>query len=295
MNRTEIIERLTEDFAGLSPQMRLAAKTVLDKPEEVAISSMRSLAATAGVAPATMLRLARSLGFSSYDSFRASFQEALRTQPDSFASRAEWLQSLAGEDASGRVLSGMAEAQLGNIEAAYKQLDPAGIAAAADCLRKAQTVYVVGIAALHGIMRHFHFVCRFALPQMRLVMSDNSEVIDELLSIGGNDALIAMTVEPYARQSVEAVTFAKERGAQIVVLTDSRGSPAAGLADHLLLAPTRSPQFFPSITAALAVLESLSAMIVSRGKKSTVERIAKQDQLRAERGIYWTPEKEGGA
>jgi DNA-binding MurR/RpiR family transcriptional regulator len=287
MERREIIERLTGDYAALSPQLQQAAKAILDQPEEVALASMRAMAGRAGVAPATMLRLARSLGFESYDSFRASFQAALRTSGEDFAGRAEWLQRVAAEGNSGRVLSEMARAQIANLESAYRQLDPAQLAAAADCLRNAQSSYILGVAALHGLMRHFHFVCRFALPQVRLADGDNGAPLDALLHLSDKDALLALSVAPYGRQTVEAVTFARERGAKTVIVTDSRSSPIAAQADHLFLLPTESPQFFPSMTAALALLESLMAQIVSRGDKETVARIECMNRLRAERGIYW--------
>ena len=286
MQRQEIINRLTEDYADLSPQLRLAAKAILDRPEEVALSSMRGFAGEAGVAPATMLRLARNLGFQSYEAFRESFQEALRGG-EGFAGRAEWLQRIAGETAAGGVVSGMAEAQIANVESAYHANSPQSLADAADCLRKAETVYVLGVAALHGLMRHFHFVLRFALPRVQLVSSDNGSVIDGLLQIGARDALIAASVHPYGRQTVEGLRFSKERRAQCILITDSRSAPSAALADHLLLAATKSPQFFPSLSATLALLESLTALVVSRGDKATVERIAKLDRLRAEQGLYW--------
>ncbi|NNF78676.1 MAG: MurR/RpiR family transcriptional regulator, partial [Rhizobiales bacterium] len=49
----DLIDRLSENYPQLSPQLRLAAKHVLDQPEDVALKSMRSVAADAGVAPST--------------------------------------------------------------------------------------------------------------------------------------------------------------------------------------------------------------------------------------------------
>jgi DNA-binding MurR/RpiR family transcriptional regulator len=287
MDRREIIERLTEDYGSLSPQLQQAAKAILDQPEEVALASMRGMAGKAGVAPATMLRLARSLGFDSYESLRGSFQQALRGGGEGFAGRAEWLQQVAAEGDSGRVLSEMAAAQIRNLESAYRQIDPEALSNAADCLRNAEQAYVLGVAGLHGLMRHFHFVCRFALPQVRLVESDNSGPIDGLLHLCEKDALLAISVAPYGQQTVEAVSYAREQGAKVLVVTDSRSSPIASLADHLLLLPTESPQFFPSMTAALALLESLMALIVSRGDRETVATIERTDRLRREKGVYW--------
>lgn len=290
LDQQEIIDRLTDGFAGLSPQLRLAAKAILDRPGEVALTSMRGFAGEAGVAPTTMLRLARELGFESYESFREPFQQALRRE-EGFGGRAEWLQRLAGEDASGQIISAMARAQIANLESAYRLNDPKALAAAADALRRAGTAYVLGSGALHGLLRSFHFVLSFALPQARLVNAENGSVIDGLLQAESKDAIVTVSVAPYGRQSVEGLRFAKEQGLTCIVITDSRSAPTAALADHLLLAPTASPQFFPSLASAQAVLESLCALIVSRADKATVDRIARLDRERRRQGVYWSDQE----
>jgi len=44
----EVLDQISAGIADLSPQLRLAAKRVLDHPNEVAVSSMRAFAARAG-------------------------------------------------------------------------------------------------------------------------------------------------------------------------------------------------------------------------------------------------------
>ena len=73
----EVLNQLSAEIAGLSPQLRLAGRYVLDHPNEVAVLSMRALAANAQVNPPTMMRLARRLGFDGYEDFRAVFQAPL--------------------------------------------------------------------------------------------------------------------------------------------------------------------------------------------------------------------------
>lgn len=53
-------------FASLTPKLKAAARYVLDSPKEVAILSMRAIAANADLQPASMLRLAREFSFDGY-------------------------------------------------------------------------------------------------------------------------------------------------------------------------------------------------------------------------------------
>ncbi len=59
----DLLHRLTCAYPELPPQLRQAAKRVLDQPEDVAMLSMRGLATGAEVPPSTMVRLAKAIGF----------------------------------------------------------------------------------------------------------------------------------------------------------------------------------------------------------------------------------------
>ncbi len=87
--------------------------------------------------------------------------------------------------------------------------------------------------------------------------------------------------------TVRAAAFARDRGARVIAITDSRSSPLAREAACLLLTPTQSPQFFPSYTAVAAVLETLAAFIVSGGDERTVAKIADVERFRHDADICW--------
>ncbi len=60
---SETVRRLVDSFSGLTPELQKAAKYILDHPEDVGLHSMRTVAKGAGVKPATVSRLSKSLGF----------------------------------------------------------------------------------------------------------------------------------------------------------------------------------------------------------------------------------------
>ncbi len=288
-----LIERITRDYPTLSPRLQLAALRILDHTQDVALKSMRALAVDAKVPPSTMLRLARATGFASYESFRQVFQDALRSTGSDFVTRAQWLQQLQRDGAAGGVASGvvsaMAAAVLGNVEAAYRGADLAALAAAADLLRVSQRVHVVGVGGMHPIAAYGHYVARMALPDVRLAEPVMAAMIDELADLTPEDAVLLLSVAPYASETVKAAEFAASRGARLVILTDSRISPVAPLASALILVPTATPLFFPSQVATLALLETLIALTVSHGDEAVLQRIERIDRHRREQGIYWRP------
>ncbi|TIV11494.1 MAG: MurR/RpiR family transcriptional regulator, partial [Mesorhizobium sp.] len=71
-------ELLVERFENMPPQLRVAARFVLDHPKDVALMSMREQAHQAGVSHSTMMRLARWLGLEGYEDMRSLYARALR-------------------------------------------------------------------------------------------------------------------------------------------------------------------------------------------------------------------------
>ena len=57
---------LLERFPSLSPKLQVAARFVVDHPNEVVTMSMRAIAERAHTQPATLVRLAQQLGFAGW-------------------------------------------------------------------------------------------------------------------------------------------------------------------------------------------------------------------------------------
>src|SRR5262249_61506709 len=80
--------RIAGRFDARPPQLKPAARWMLDRPDDVALLSMREQARRAGVPPATMTRLAKRLGLDGYDSVRELYAGAVRAGALGFAGKA---------------------------------------------------------------------------------------------------------------------------------------------------------------------------------------------------------------
>src|SRR5258708_24629722 len=86
-----LVPGLREIFKILPPNWRGGAGGVMDHPADVALLSLREQARRAGIAPATLTRLAQRLGLRGYDGVRKLYADAVRARPDSYRGRAEEL------------------------------------------------------------------------------------------------------------------------------------------------------------------------------------------------------------
>src|SRR3546814_19889043 len=72
-------------------QFQVGAKYLLDFPQEVPIASVRKVATQAGVQPATLVRLAQSLGYRGWDDLKSVFVQSLRQTHKGYADQARKL------------------------------------------------------------------------------------------------------------------------------------------------------------------------------------------------------------
>jgi DNA-binding MurR/RpiR family transcriptional regulator len=278
----ETLRRLSEMMPTLPEHLRRVAIRILDQPETVAVSSMRALAAAAGVTPPTMLRLARRLGYRNYESFRAVFQAAV--VGSGFRQKAASLHELSARSGDAGVVATMAEAARANAE---RSLAGHGeLVRAAELLHKAPAAFVLGAGALHWMACYFQYLGRAVLPRLRVPPANGNSIVESLIGVESGDVVVVMSASPYATQTLKAAELAKSAGATLIGISDSRGAPIAPLCDVLLIAGTDSPQFYPSMIGIVAVVEALVALVVASGDEAILKRIATIDRLRRDEGGY---------
>lgn len=292
MSYAALTQQIEARFGTLSPKLRQAARYLLRRPDDVALKSMRQLAADAGVQPATMVRLARALGFGAFEELRRPFADRLRQRAGTaYAERARALQARRGEAGDGGPVAALVresfERDVENLRTTYEGIDPALFDACAERLAAARKVHVTGLRSAFAVGYFFDYACRMFGVGTELLDGRGGTLTDGLRGIGAHDAVLACSFEPYTRETVEVVRFAQARGAGIVAITDSPLSPIAREAAHALVVGCESPSFFRSLVGAVSVVQLLVALLIARGGEGALSTLAETEaQLRAF-SAYW--------
>jgi len=283
----EVLDHLTRAHPNLSPQVRKAAAYVLENPGDVATLSMRKVAAAARVPPPTLPRLAQALGFETYDSFREIYQRQLQDRTVAYSEQADRLQRRRDGDGMDSLLSAFRQASLTNIEHLFATLESEVVSEVVETLLAARTVYVAGMQASFPYANYFQYVGYMARPNWVLVHNRNGVLADGVVDLGPDDALVAIALQPCARDTIRLAQMARERGTTVVGITDSRTTPLAARSDFVLTVPCRSPQFFESYVSTTALLETIIGFVVAKSGHDAVQNIDRVELCRRELGEYW--------
>jgi DNA-binding MurR/RpiR family transcriptional regulator len=277
MTKEEVEKLISERYRSLPPKLKVAARHVLDAPKDIAIQSMRSVAADAKLQPAAMLRLARELGFDSYASFRALYVDWLSSRETTFVVRARSLRKRRVNDGQEKLLADMYETEVVSLDRTLGAANAAAFEAAKKVLIAARRFYVLGLRSLFPAAYYLDYACRLFSDKSVLVAGVGGVVADELRRACSKDALIAFSFKPYARLTVDAVRYAAQRHVKIVAVTDSVVSPIIEGAHVVLLAPNAGPALVPSILPAMGVAQALASLLVTAGGTATLGETARSD------------------
>ena len=277
--------RMGDHFAQMSPQVQMAARYVMDNADDVALLSMRQLAKAADVHPTTMVRLAQALGFDGFNELKDVFQNRMRAAPDDLVGRARGLQGQ--RDQVSHLIDEIEQNAHSNIRQSLHGCGAKKLDAVADYLLSAKRVFVMGLRISYPVAFSFYYAYSMFRSNAVLVDGRAGTVADVLRGIGEGDVLLAMSVSPFSRETVRAVNYAHSRGAGILTMTDSEITPLGEHADHSLVVRNESLTFFPSVTANMALVESLIAIMISKGGEELLEAVGQAKAQLDEFDAYW--------
>lgn len=274
----DILTKIRAELPDLPKKLAMAARYALEHPDRIALNSMRTSAAEVGVTSTTMLRLARQLGFESYDDFKAGFQAQLVAT--GFGQRAGALAQIRATGHGSELSQRFLRANEHNIRAALSEDNLREMSEVARRIREAPTVYLIGSGSIHWIAAFFNNTGSMILPNLRLVGSEFSTAAEAMGHLNARDVVIGFGLNPSATRTIDAMDHARGQGAHTVAVTDHPTSPLAQRADVTFYTGAQSPHYYPSVAAMIALIELLLATVVAEGGEEELERVRAMEAYR---------------
>jgi DNA-binding MurR/RpiR family transcriptional regulator len=287
----ELLGELTAGFDELPPQLQEAARWVIDHPDDVALLTMREQARRAGIPPATLTRLAQRFGLKGYDDIRRLHADAVRQRPESYRGRAEGLLRRRESEGDEVLVQDIFSSLTRHLQDLSTPSAINRFRAAAEIIARSRRVFCLGLRSTFSVAYSFHYTRSLFGADSVLVDGPGSIATDALRTIGASDVLLAISVKPYTRQTLQAAHYAVGCGARIIAVTDSKVSPLATLAKETLIVGTGTPSFFHTMTPAFAAIECLTALVAARRGSQTIKSLAASEAQLEAFDTYVLPSK----
>lgn len=281
----DIYQFISEKVNEMSKSQRKIALYILSNTESVPFLNVSQLAKMVGVSEATVVRFATFLGFDGYSEMQRVMQEAVKKQ----LTTVERLK-LSDDvyDKEEQAIFDMFHEDVQRIEAMAKQLDIKKFREAVDAIIQAKRIFIIANRSAVSLGTFLEFYFDLMFENAELIRNPHG-ISEKLFRLDENDVVIGLSFARYTKNTVEAVSFAKDRGSTVIAITDNMLSPLVPYANITLCARSDMPSFIDSFVAPLSLINALITA-VGRKKRAEIEKHLEELEAVWERFGIFSPQ-----
>lgn len=262
---TDILTYIQENMSTFSKGQKLIANYILQSYDKAAFMTASKLGKTVNVSESTVVRFAAELGFDGYPSMQKTLQEMIRNKLTSIQRVEVSNERIGNQD----IMTMVMQSDIEKIRMTLDETDRSSFNEAVSAISNAKKIYILGVRSASVLADFISFYFRFMFDNMVSVDTTSiSEVFEQILHISSDDVFIGLSFPRYSKRTVKAMQFAKDRGAKVIAITDSKVSPLTKMADVALLAKSDMASFVDSLVAPLSLV---NALIVAVSREKSVE------------------------
>ncbi len=272
----DILALIQENMNTFSKGQKRIAAFILESYDKAAFMTASRLGKKVGVSESTVVRFAAELGYDGYPDMQKSLQKMIRNRLTS-VQRIEVTNDRIGDQ---DLVSMVLQSDMEKIRLTLEELDRDTFDHAVKAIVSAKRIYIIGVRSSAAIASFLGFYFNLIFDNVVNVTAGTaSEMFEHLLRVGEDDVVIGVSFPRYSSRTVQAMSFARDRKATTVAITDSEASPLAPICKYTLKARSDMASFGDSLVAPLSLVNAL-LVAVSRAKNDdlantfqTLERI----------------------
>lgn len=248
--------KMEKIYGGLSKGHKKIADYIMSNYEKASFMTAANLGKAVGVSESTVVRFASNVGFEGYPELQKYLQEMVKSHLTSVQRMEVSASRFEGDDFIGNAFA----ADIEMIKATRDGVSREAFEKSVEAINSARKIYILGVRSSAAIASFAAFYFRYLSENVVLIdTSSSSELFEQMFRINSEDVCIAISFPRYSNQTVKALSFAKDRGATIISITDGEMSPIAPFATHLLVAKSNMVSFVDSLVAPLSLINALIA------------------------------------
>lgn len=268
-------------MSGFSKGQKRIASYILENYDKAAFMTASRLGILAGVSESTVVRFASELGYDGYPSMQRALQDMIRSRLTS----TQRIQ--AAGDMFQDVLPAVIQSDIDKLRQMLSHSNRSEFDRVVDKIMSCRHVYILGVRSSSFVAGYLHFYMHLLSENVTLIQSNAAgEMFEQMLRMGPGDVLIAISFPRYSKVTINTVKFARDRGAEIIAITDNELSPVCQLSQAALLAPCEMISFVDSMVAPLSLINALLVALSNRYGADVSTTFAELENIWNEYGVF---------
>jgi DNA-binding MurR/RpiR family transcriptional regulator len=264
----ELMQRIADSYDSLPRQLKSVASYLEQHRSSVMVDRTSDIASSCGVHPSAVVRFAQRFGFSGFSDLQDVFKQAYAGQNPSGQTYKQRIRKLI-DDKPGRLSGGSVAREFvaacrGGLDELEETLDDDAFDAAVTMLQQAENIYVIGVRRSFAVASYIVYALQHTAKRVHLVSGFGGMFREQIRSVKKGDVVIAISFEPYGKETQYCLRVAHHHQANTLVITDSRLSPLARYATTQLYVKEGSAFAFRALTSTICLCQALFVALAYR-------------------------------
>ena len=268
---------LTDHFNDLTKSEKRIANFLRKNQEESAFLSAGEIASRLDLSEATLVRFARSLGFSSYPAMRSVLQDNFRRRVTHSARLRGRLNDLRD---GGDIFERLTATEIDFLSQALDSIKREELNKAVEILHEHDRVFVFGLGPSVSLVDLLELRLRRFGREVVPLTNSGREFLEYLTMMGEKDLLFVICFFDQNPALKLVIDYANKVGATIIMLTDTLEAILGDKVDVVLSAKRGPIGEFHSLVVPMTVINSLLLSLASMEQEKSMTLLDKLDNLR---------------
>lgn len=267
--------KITERLDGMTHSQRAVGVYYLENMDSVAFCTLEDIALRIGVSTTTIIRFARSLGYSGYSEMHKDIQSNLIDKV-SLPERLVRLQDTASLD---QLLVSTMQNDVADITTTLSSIPQETLDKVLNAINTARNVYILGLRSSFSLAHYMTSRLGQLRPNVRLIQSAGMLFPEELVGCNSEDTCIAFLFPRYSKTSANLLLWLKNRNVPIILFTSRNYRAVEGYGDILLPCSVGGVSFKNSFAAPLSLINYLAAGVAIMDNDRAVDTIRQTEEF----------------
>lgn len=258
---TNPIDMIRKSYPLLSATQKHIADLILEQVETICFMRLEDFSKLVGVTNVTVIRFVKKLGYESFGAFKKELQNYVQTRVIPVRIVKSEISSFRDAPTDDFISSAI-QNEFDIMKATYDSVSPDVFLEAAEIIRNARKVFIVGTGLNEPVTKILLIRLRFLCLDVQVLYDENVALIPyQLINVSKDDVFIIFSFPNYKNFAINVAKCVHNIGCHTICITDRSTAPIAYYAEKLFLCQTSSLIYYNSMTAPVSLVTILSGIL----------------------------------
>lgn len=277
---SDFLTNLNQHFDSFTHSQKLTANYLTDHMTEFAFSTLESLAEKIDVSTTTVIRFSRALGYKGFSEMQRDIQAELK-QKESLPGRLADMPPISDN----HLLRESFENDIKNIRKTLEVQRDEDLKKAVEIISGAKNIYVLGMRSSFAVAHYMASQLGEIKKHVNLIQSIGMIYPEEIVGAGEGDVCIAYLFPRYSKVAATMITWLREHGAKVVLITSMNYGAVSGYGDVILPCAISSVTYKNSFAAPLCLTNYMIAALAKQNYEEAKDVLSRTESILAQ-GYY---------